>query len=237
MIRAEFHVHTRYSHDSILNKYLILIMCKIKKIELLAITDHNEIEGAKKYKRFLNKHNIEVIVGEEIMTKSGEIIGLYLNEKIDANLSAGETISLIKKQGGLVYLPHPFDKKRHRTVLDEKEQLKYKEYFDFVEIHNGRNISEEFDVEQEKIQRKLGACAIVGSDSHTFFELGRNYIEVEYRGKEALLESIKEANFVTKSCCKFAHPMTKIARLIKLVEKGDIDGIIRIVEKKFKRGK
>ena len=97
MIKAEFHIHTRYSKDSILNKYFILIMCKIKGIKLLAITDHNEIKGALKYSKFLKKHNIDVIIGEEIMTNCGEIIGLFLTKRIEPNLSVEETINLIKE--------------------------------------------------------------------------------------------------------------------------------------------
>ena len=232
MIKAEFHVHTRYSNDSILNKYFILFMCKLKKIKLLAITDHNEIQGALKYKDFFCKHKIEVIVGEEIMTECGEIIGLYLNKKIEANLSVGETIRQIKEQNGLIYLPHPYDEKRYKTVLDEKQQLRYKEYFDFVEIHNGRNVSEKFDRQQEKIQKKLEVIGIVGSDAHTFFELGRNYMLINYNGKEGLSESIKNGKMINSRCIKVAHRVTKIARIIKMIEKGEFYGIYRIIVRK-----
>ena len=110
-IRAEFHTHTRYSKDSILNKFFILLMCKIKKIKLIAITDHNEVKGAIKYQKFLNKFNIDVIVGEEVMTDSGEIIGLFLKEKIQPLQSVDQTIQQIKKQNGIIYLPHPYDEK------------------------------------------------------------------------------------------------------------------------------
>ena len=65
--RVEFHVHTRYSSDSMLNKYLLLVMCLLKKIEVIAITDHNTIEGAKKYFEFFKRFGIEIIVGEEII--------------------------------------------------------------------------------------------------------------------------------------------------------------------------
>lgn len=236
-VRAEFHVHTRFSKDSILNKYFLLLMCKIKKIDLLAITDHNEIKGALKYKPFFLKHKIEIIVGEEIMTKNGEIIGLYLNKKVSPNLSVKKTIEEIKKQGGLIYLPHPYDEKRHKTVLEEKYQEKYKNEFDFIEIHNGRNIKDEFDTKQKQIQKKLNIVPIIGGDSHTFFEIGRNYVVFEYSGKENLKEAIKKANFHKSKCILFAHKITKIARIIKLIESGDISGIFRIVIRKCKGNK
>ncbi len=210
-------------------------MCKFKKIKLIAITDHNEIKGALKYSSFLKKHNIDVIVGEEIMTKSGEIIGLYLNEKIEPNLSVEETINLIRKQNGFIYLPHPYDEKRYKTVLKKEEQIKYKSNFDFVEIHNGRNIKGKFSVNQEKIQEEIGATKIVGSDAHTFFELGRNYILMEYDGKDSLINNVKNGKIYKAKCIKFAHFNTKIARIITMIEKGDLNGIYRIIIKKCKR--
>lgn len=237
MIRAEFHVHTRYSKDSILNKYFILMMCKIKKIKLIAITDHNEVAGALKYSAFLKKHNIDVIVGEEIMTDSGEIIGLYLNKKIESNLSVKETIKLIREQNGLVYLPHPYDEKRSKTVLKSEEQMNNKASFDFIEIHNGRNIKKEFSDKQELIQKNIGATRIIGSDAHTFFELGRNYILMDYDGKDNLKTNIENGQIHKSNCIKYAHFCTKIARIITMIEKGDVNGIYRIIIRKCKRKK
>ncbi|MBQ3414408.1 MAG: PHP domain-containing protein [Clostridia bacterium] len=233
-IRAEFHVHTRYSKDSILNKFFILFMCKIRKIKLLAITDHNEIRGAQKYKKFLKRFNIDVIVGEEIMTQKGEIIGLYLTEKIKDNQTVEETIKQIKNQGGLTYLPHPYDEKRYKTVLQDDMQKKFKDYFDFIEIHNGRNIKESFDDEQKKRQELLDINPIIGSDAHTFIELGRNYVLLKYNGKDNLIKDVEDGTFHTKKCIKIAHYITKLARIITMVEKGDFDGIHRIIIKKRK---
>ena len=237
MIKAEFHVHTRYSKDSILNKFFILIMCKIKKIKLLAITDHNEIKGALKYVDFLKKYNIDVIVGEEIMTNCGEIIGLYLNQKIEPGLSADETIKLIKEQDGLVYIPHPYDEKRYKTVLKEEEIKKNKKEIDFIEVHNGRNIKNDFSIKQNQIAEKYNLRKIIGSDAHTFFELGRNYILLEYTGKENLKKSVENGEIYKANCINLAHLCTKVARLIKILEKGDLNGLYRIVIKRCKRKK
>ena len=229
MIKAEFHIHTRYSKDSILNKYFILIMCKIKGIKLLAITDHNEIKGALKYSKFLKKHNIDVIIGEEIMTNCGEIIGLFLTKRIEPNLSVEETINLIKEQDGLIYLPHPYDEKRYKTVLNKDEQLKFKSCFDFVEIHNGRNIKKEYSLNQKKRQKMIGATRIVGSDAHVFFELGRNYILMEYNGKDSFIKDVEAGKVHKADCIMFAHFCTKIARVITMIEKGDLSEIYRII--------
>ena len=142
MLKAEFHVHTRCSKDSMLGKYFILLICKIKKINCIAITDHNEIEGALKYRKLLQKYNIQVIIGEEIFTSDGEIIGLFLKEKISPKLSVKETIKQIKNQDGLVYVPHPYDEKRKKTVLKEEYIKEFSKEIDVIEIHNGRNIED-----------------------------------------------------------------------------------------------
>ena len=238
-IRAEFHVHTRFSKDSILNKFFILFKLKIKKIKLIAITDHNEVKGAIKYKRFLKKFGIDVIVGEEVMTNSGEIIGLFLNEKIEPLQSPEQTIKQIKKQGGIVYLPHPYDEKRYKTVLKEEKQKKLKDEIDFIEIHNGRNVSEKFSDKQKNIQQNLNITPIIGSDAHTFIELGRNYVEVEYTNiedfKNNMKNIIEKSKFHQKECIKFAHTITKFARIIKMIEKGEFNELYRTIFKRRRK--
>ena len=234
-IKAEFHVHTRYSKDSILNGWFLLIFCKIKKIKLLAITDHNEIKGAEKYKKFLEPFNIEVIVGEEIMTADGEIIGLYLKERIEPLLSVEETINQLKKQQALIYLPHPYDEKRYKTVLKEDYQKKYNKEFDFIEIHNGRNIDENYSKRQYKIQKESNSISIVGSDAHTFFELGRNYMIIDYPTKDTLRDSIKNGKYVKKKCIKSAHTVTKFVRVMKMLLRGEFRELYRIIRRKCKR--
>ena len=92
--KTEFHVHTRYSKDSCLNYLMLLLMLKIKKIDTIVITDHNEIKGALKYQKKLQKHHINVIVGEEIFTTKGEIIGLNLNKRIQEGLTPNLSLAL-----------------------------------------------------------------------------------------------------------------------------------------------
>ena len=238
MYRTEFHVHTRISKDSTLSYWLLLLMLKIKKINTVAITDHNEVKGALKYKEKFKKHGIEIIVGEEIFTSKGEIIGLGLKEKIEPNLSPQETIKQIKNQKGIVYIPHPYDEKRYKTVLAEEEIKKHKDKIDFIEVHNGRNISSKYDEKQNEIAEKYKLTKIIGSDAHTFFELGRNYIITNNKITiDNLRVEYKNVSFKEKKCINLAHKWTRIARIITFISKGDFYGIIRIVKKKFNREK
>ncbi|MCM1523207.1 MAG: hypothetical protein NC120_02005 [Ruminococcus sp.] len=119
-MKTELHVHTRYSHDSILCISLIGLMCRLRHIDCVAVCDHNTAAGGIAAKKILPRFGVKVIAGEEIFTDSGEIIGLFLKRDIPAGLSAEDTVREIKKQGGLVYIPHPYDEKRYKTVLKKR---------------------------------------------------------------------------------------------------------------------
>lgn len=236
----EFHVHTKYSQDSILTKWFLLWKCKRKKIDCLAITDHNSIQGAFTYKDFFARHGILIVVGEEIFTKSGEIIGLFLTKKIEPNLSVAETIEEIKKQKGIVYVPHPYDLKRYKTVLKKEELIQHAKDIDLIEIHNGRNLLKEYSVEQKKIADETKISYVIGSDAHSMFELGRNYIQLEQASEvtpENLVDLVKTSHFQTKDCISWIHTYTKFVRGWKLLWKGDFNGIYRAINKKCRRKK
>lgn len=234
LYKVEFHVHTRGSKDSILNKYLLLVACKIKRIDCIAITDHNEIYYALKCKKLFSKHGIKVIVGEEIFSEDGEIIGLFLSKKIEKGLSSVETIKSIKKQGGIVYIPHPFEPYRKDTVLKEdviKNRLKD---IDCIEMHNGRNRKSSISDKQFELCKRYDVIPVIGSDAHTFFEVGRNFMFLKDIDKDKILLSIKNCDqFQKKKCIAISHVFTKIARVIKIIERGDVHEIRRIINKKL----
>lgn len=237
-IKLELHVHTKFSHDSILFFWLLYLKCLFCKIDYIAITEHNNILGAMNFKNYCLKrgNKIKVIIGEEIMTNSGEIIGLFLKKNIQSGLTPKETIEEIISQNGIVYIPHPYDKKRHKSVLKEIYIEKYKNMIDCIEIHNGRNVSEEYDKKQYEIARKYNIQQIIGSDAHTIFEIGRNYIYVdnEIDTSEKFLKAIKEAEFHSKKCLTFCHYITKLVRLMNFIRKGDFYGLFRTIYRKIK---
>lgn len=224
--RAELHVHTRFSHDSILPLWLLYLICRLRKIDCIAITDHNEVEGAL---RFKNRHpGMDVIVGEEIFSSSGEIIGLFLTERIEPGLSAQETIEHILAQGGVVCIPHPADAKRQKTVLSENVLSEQRSKIHCIEKYNGRTLSKEDVKKQQEIAEKTGLPTVVGSDAHTFYELGRNYniFKDAVNKKEDFLSQLPNAEFHVAPCLSVAHFSTKLARGIKLVAAGKIRELI-----------
>lgn len=224
--RVEMHVHTRFSHDSILPLWLLYAVCRLRKIDCIAITDHNEVEGALKFQQVFPK--MSVIVGEEIFSAEGEIIGLYLSERIEPGLSASETIRRIYEQNGVVCIPHPADTKRDKTVLKSDALLVNLNRIHCIEKYNGRTLSHEDVEKQREIAKKTGLPSVIGSDAHTFYELGRNYniFNVAVDKKEDFLSQLPNTEFHVAPCLSVAHFSTKLARGIKLVEAGKIHELI-----------
>ena len=103
--KTEFHVHTRYSKDSLQCFSLMLLMCKLRGITTLVITDHDEVAGALRYRRGFRKHGVEIIVGEEIFSSDGEIIGINLKERIEPGLPGEETIRRLRAVSSMFPIP------------------------------------------------------------------------------------------------------------------------------------
>lgn len=240
MYKVITHVHTKYSYDSMLPFSLLYRKCRKCGIDYIAITEHNNIDGAKAFQAYCEKRGgkLKVILGEEVMTDSGEIIGLYIHENIKPLMTPEETIQEIKRQGGVVYVPHPYDEKRYKTVLKEIYIEKYKEEIDCIECHNGRNISTRFDEKQKEIAEKYKIRKIIGSDAHTIFEVGRNYMLMASApdSADAFREALASADFHPAPCVSFCHQITRIDRLLKLLSKGDYRELYQIIHKKL-RGK
>ncbi len=219
-VKTEFHIHTRFSKDSLLTGPFLLLMCKFRKIKCIAITDHNELKGALSYRNSFEKKGIRVIPGEEIFSKDGEIIGLFLKERIEPGMSAEKTAKEIKKQGGMVYIPHPYDEKRYKTVIKEDALQRIIGDVDIIEVHNGRNVSPAFSEKQKEIQSMYGKTACVGSDAHTFFEIGRNYAKLSSVEKDELLKALETAEFTERKCLFLSHKWTIVAKLLKRFGRG-----------------
>ena len=220
--RVELHTHTRFSHDSLLPLWLLYAMLCLKKISCVAITDHNEIEGALRFRR--RYPQFPVIVGEEIFSSDGEIIGLFLSERIEPGLSAEETISRIHSQGGIVCIPHPADTKRNKTVLKTEVLMEQRERIHCIEQYNGRTLSAE-DIERQRIIADMSKLpCVVGSDAHTFYELGRNYNIFRFPviTKEDFLSQLPSIELHKEPCLRFSHYSTRIARALKMLAAGKV---------------
>ncbi|MBU2589458.1 MAG: histidinol-phosphatase [Nanoarchaeota archaeon] len=196
-MKIDFHIHTKYSPDSFTSLELLKKIFD-KKDLVPVITDHNTIKGALKFKKMYG----DCIIGEEIKAKEGEVIGLFLNEEIPRGLSIFETIERIKEQGGLVYLPHPFDKAR-------KGVGKLNVKADIVEVFNARVIFQKFNREAQSYAFKNNLLMASASDAHFAKHVGYSYIELDnFYGKSGLLRSLRKAKLVRRKTPILALPLT-----------------------------
>jgi predicted metal-dependent phosphoesterase TrpH len=175
LLKADLHVHTRYSEDSISPPEKIVQHCIKRGINCLAITDHNEISGAFEVKRIAP---FKVIVGEEILTSRGEIIGYFLTEKIPPHLSPEETVARIKAQGGLACIPHPFDRFRSGAKLRNYALDKILPEIDLIEVFNSRTMLLRDSTRALELARRHDLPATAGSDAHIVREVGSTYMEI-----------------------------------------------------------
>ncbi|QXO93565.1 PHP domain-containing protein [Methanospirillum purgamenti] len=161
-IVADFHIHSKYSYDSLLSPKKILKIAKKRGLNTVALTDHNSIRGGIETQKFNNDPNFHVIIGSEINTEIGDIIGIYLNEDIKSRESI-VVIEEIKAQGGMVILPHPY----RGHVLYEQIISQC----DAIEIFNSRSSIIENNSSLE-LARKFKKPFVAGSDAHFSCEIG-----------------------------------------------------------------
>ncbi|MFQ5889833.1 MAG: PHP domain-containing protein [Gemmatimonadota bacterium] len=176
MWKVDLHSHTIHSHDAFAPVDAIIRTCVRRGIDCLAVTDHNRVDGAVRLSALAP---FQVIIGEEIRTTEGEIIGLFLRERIPPLLSPEETIVEIRRQRGVVYIPHPFSEGRRESRFPRRRLEEIVQEVDVVEVLNPRNRDPSLDERARELARTAGRLAGAGSDAHTTFELGNAYVEME----------------------------------------------------------
>src|SRR6185503_1619107 len=193
-IHVDLHMHTDHSPDCATPVGTLLETAKGVGLGAIAVTDHNEISGALAAREMAD--GIKVIVAEEVKTADqGEVIGLFLEEKIPRGMTLEETIAEIRRQGGLVYVPHPFD--RMHAVPDYEHLLAVVEDIDAIEVFNPRVAFSAFNEEAARFAAKYRIVAGAGSDSHVAQGLGTVKIRMrDFDGPEEFLESLRDADIV-----------------------------------------
>ncbi|MBN1186581.1 MAG: PHP domain-containing protein [Bacteroidales bacterium] len=212
---ADLHCHTVWSHDSCNRIQWIINRCNKVGINCLAVTDHDCIDGAFQLKEAAP---FRVIVGEEINTGEGEIIGLFINSWISPMQGLAKTIENIKMQDALVYLPHPLSISRN-TSLNLNKLKELHDEIDIVEVFNSRTRHEHDDdkwfIEWINTGKVVKA---VGSDAHAPYEFGNVMIKMEnFTSKEEFLQSLAGAYWEVKKSSIFFryifnHKIRKIIR-------------------------
>jgi PHP domain len=194
MIDVDLHMHTDHSYDCATPVEVLLAEAKSRGLGAIAVTDHNEISGAHAARN--SADGIKIIVGEEVKTaEQGEVIGLFIEEKIPRGMTLQETITAIKRQGGLVYVPHPFD--RMHSVPDYEHLLDVLDDVDAIEVFNPRVAITEFNDEAARFAAKYRIPAGAGSDAHVPQGLGSVRIRMrDFDGPQEFLESLRDADII-----------------------------------------
>ena len=198
LIDVDLHMHTDHSGDCATPVEVLLQTAQAQGLGAIAVTDHNEVSGALAARDLAADYGVKVIVAEEVKTASqGEVIGLFLDEKIPRGMTLAETVAEIRRQGGLVYVPHPFD--RMHAVPDYEHLLDIVEDVDAIEVYNPRVAIGSFNEEAARFAAKYRIPGGAGSDAHVAQGLGSVRVRMrDFDGPEEFMESLRDADILTK---------------------------------------
>ncbi len=218
MIRVDFHTHSTASPDGGVSADEYLQLLADNTLDCIAITDHDTIAEAKRLHRELGD---KIIVGEEIGTRQGEVIGLFLSKPIPGGQELVETVRAIKAQGGLVYLPHPFETVRKGVKKTDAEQIL--DQIDIVEVYNGRAVAQNKGPEATvwaRLHHKPGAAA---SDAHGIKGVGSAFTTIdEFPTAANLVEQLQTAHLTTERPPLHSLLYPKLHRLRRRLNRGKV---------------
>jgi glycosyltransferase involved in cell wall biosynthesis len=197
-ITIDLHLHTDWSHDCSIPADELLDVAEGIGLGGIAVTDHNVFGGALEAVELGRGRDLVVIPGEEIKTDhQGEVIGLFLEEEIPRGMSFADTIAAIREQGGLVYLPHPFD--RLHAIPDPATIHRYLAEIDVLEVYNARLLRDSFNDEALRFARKYRLLQGAGSDAHVLQGVGTGAVRMRrFDGPEEFLLSLRSAEILRR---------------------------------------
>ena len=192
-IKIDLHTHSVASPDGALTIDDYRRMLNSGRLDCIAITDHNTVEYAQRVRAELGER---IIVGEEIKTTAGEIIGLYLKETIPKGMLPSQAIAAIREQGGLVCVPHPFETVRSGIAREALDEIA--DSVDMIEVHNGRAIFQNYSKQAYAWAAVHDVCGIASSDSHGASGWGRTYTVInDVPTRRTLLELLQDCQYAT----------------------------------------
>lgn len=203
-------MHTKYSFDSTLELKSIVEKCLKVGVNCVAINDHGTVEGALKLKEIAP---FQVIVGQEILTTQGEVMGLFLRESIPKGLEPLQAVARVKEQGGLFCLPHPFDRVG-RWGLPRSTIYSLLPHLDVVEVFNSRTLFFWDSARALRFATENHILASAGSDAHVAWEIGRTYIRMpEFNGPHEFIQALAQGQIFGRHTWPWPHLMGLWARL------------------------
>ena len=197
-ITVDLHMHTEWSHDCSTTAEELLDHAESIGLGGIAVTDHNAFGGALEAVELARERDLVVIPGEEVKTDGqGEVIGLFLREEIPRGMSFADTLSSIREQGGLVYLPHPFD--RLHAIPDPTTLHRHVSEIDVLEVFNARLLRDSFNDEALRFARKYRLLQGAGSDAHVLQGVGTGAVRMRrFHDPEEFLLSLRTAEVLRR---------------------------------------
>jgi predicted metal-dependent phosphoesterase TrpH/glycosyltransferase involved in cell wall biosynthesis len=197
-ILCDLHMHTSWSHDCAVDPSDLIIYAEGSGLGGVAVTDHNVIGGALETFELARERDLIVIPGEEIKTDGqGEVIGLFLRDEIPRGMSFSDTVTAIREQGGVVYLPHPFD--RMHSIPEPATLQRHLEDIDVFEVYNARLLFEAYNDEALRFARKYNLTMGAGSDAHVLQGIGTGAVRMRaFAGPEEFLLSLQSAQVLRR---------------------------------------
>ena len=197
-ILCDLHTHTSWSHDCRVEVGELLEHAELEGLGAIAVTDHNALGGALEAAELARGRDLVVVPGEEVKTAGqGEVIGLFLTEEIPRGLSFADTIAAIRSQGGLVYLPHPFD--RLHAIPDAPTLHRHLADIDVFEVYNARLLFDAYNDEALRFATKYNLTMGAGSDAHVLQGLGTGVLRMRaFEGPEEFLISLRSAQVLRR---------------------------------------
>jgi predicted metal-dependent phosphoesterase TrpH/glycosyltransferase involved in cell wall biosynthesis len=197
-ILCDLHMHTSWSHDCAVDPADLIMYAEGSGLGAIAVTDHNVFGGALETAELAREHDLIVIQGEEVKTDGqGEVIGLFLKEEIPRGMSFAETVAAIKEQGGLVYLPHPFD--RMHSIADPATLQRHLADIDVFEVYNARLLFEAYNEEALRFARKYNLTMGAGSDAHVLQGVGTGALRMRaFEGPDEFFLSLRSAQVLRR---------------------------------------
>ncbi|MGH9032988.1 MAG: PHP-associated domain-containing protein [Acidimicrobiia bacterium] len=194
-VRVDMHSHTCYSGDAVTTLDELAERIESTDLDVLCVTDHHSIRGA--LEAVGRELDCRVVVGEEVKTRAGEVIGLFLNERVPHGLAPEETIGRIRDQGGVVYVPHPFDPVRHALREPVLRQLCADGSIDALEVFNAKVSLEHLNARAAELAAQTGLPGGAGSDAHDPAALGAAYVEMpDFDGPTDFVERLHDGRIV-----------------------------------------